>query len=802
VAADAPQVGVDPVRRDRRATVAALGFLAVLSGVAGYRVWWLGETFFFRDLYRFFVPQRNHLLSRLAEGEWPPLWQPALHGGTPFAADISNYAFYPTPLLWVGLSAPMGLSADVLLHLLLAAVSAYWLARACGLRFLPSLLAATVYAYCGFTLSQHNLMNPLLSSPYLPLVVGCWHCWSTRGGRRWLALGGLLGALQVLTGGPVASAATALTTLAWGLAVSTARLPRVVGRWILLWSIVAGLAAFQLAPTFELIAHSVRGEGYGYDVFATWSVPPARLPELVLPGFLGRVDGLSDDSYWGARVVDTGFPYVVSLYFGAVTLALAVAGCASRRRHLEPRRLVPLWVGLATAGLVLSLGRHLPGFELLYRMVPVADIWRFPVKLVTIAVLPLALLAGAGAQRLAYEPISTKTRAATLAVASTLLACWATVAHWPRVTDQALRHLFLESGEEIRAGVAASFAHAAIFALALAAVVALSRGLPRHAMAVALVLLVAADLVTASRDVLVTTPRELLTSTPPLAERIKSEPFDGRIYRAPDQDLLRLEPPSDDVRWLVRWRIETLAEYVGAGFSLPVVFHEDYNGMVGRRMARLTGQVRQQPWERKVPLLAAANVELILTDEDVAHTELERLATLQGAGDRDLHLYRHRATAQRLTLVDTWVAAPDVESAFAAMLRPGFDPRVHAVLEGPAAGRDGTGCGRAMTWHREAHGARWTRYRVLAPCDGYLVLSETFYPGWQIVVDGEEVAPIPANGAFTGIPLGRGEHEVVHRFRPTSVAIGLGISLVTACGLTLGLAWRPGSPSAPPRPGS
>jgi len=48
-----------------------------------------------------------------------------------------------------------------------------------------------------------------------------------------------------------------------------------------------------------------------------WSLPPLRLPEMAVPGFCGPVDVADPSSrYWGARLVDFGFPYLLSLYLG------------------------------------------------------------------------------------------------------------------------------------------------------------------------------------------------------------------------------------------------------------------------------------------------------------------------------------------------------------------------------------------------------------------------------------------------------------------------------------------------------
>jgi uncharacterized membrane protein YfhO len=66
---------------------------------------------------------------------------------------------------------------------------------------------------------------------------------------------------------------------------------------------------------------------------------------------------------------------------------------------------------------------------------------------------------------------------------------------------------------------------------------------------------------------------------------------------------------------------------------------------------------------------------------------------------------------------------------------------------------------------------------------GYLVLVDTFDPGWRVRVDGHPATLLRANIAFRAVLLPPGTHEVTFLYRPWSVGLGLTLS---ATGLALG----------------
>ena len=88
----------------------------------------------------------------------------------------------------------------------------------------------------------------------------------------------------------------------------------------------------------------------------------------------------------------------------------------------------------------------------------------------------------------------------------------------------------------------------------------------------------------------------------------------------------------------------------------------------------------------------------------------------------------------------------------------------------------------------EHHGDRLTIQADLA-CDGMVVLSDTFFPGWRARVDHTAAQIYEVNGSMRGVLVPKGVHTVTMRYRPTRMYLGAGLTLLGVLG-RLGLAWH------------
>ncbi len=71
------------------------------------------------------------------------------------------------------------------------------------------------------------------------------------------------------------------------------------------------------------------------------------------------------------------------------------------------------------------------------------------------------------------------------------------------------------------------------------------------------------------------------------------------------------------------------------------------------------------------------------------------------------------------------------------------------------------------------------KLKVTTQSDGWLVLSQSYYPGWYAYIDDKKVDILPADYLLQAIKMPKGEHQVRFVYRPLSFYLGLIISLFT-----------------------
>jgi hypothetical protein len=82
---------------------------------------------------------------------------------------------------------------------------------------------------------------------------------------------------------------------------------------------------------------------------------------------------------------------------------------------------------------------------------------------------------------------------------------------------------------------------------------------------------------------------------------------------------------------------------------------------------------------------------------------------------------------------------------------------------------------------------------ILTPADKgsfILVLADTWFPGWEVTVDGNESAMLQANFFYSrAVPIPSGKHVVRFEYRPVMFQLGLRLTMITLLGMAGMVGW-------------
>lgn len=162
-----------------------------------------------------------------------------------------------------------------------------------------------------------------------------------------------------------------------------------------------------------------------------------------------------------------------------------------------------------------------------------------------------------------------------------------------------------------------------------------------------------------------------------------------------------------------------------------------------------------------------------------------------------VRVYENKSCLPEAYLVSSSRKIASIEESLAQMLKPEFDPRKEVLIDD----------GDELASHSES---RFSEAKVGRPSvnevlveaktdtPSVLVLTDVYFPGWRVAVDGKESKIVRANGVFRGVRLEPGAHQVRFYFDPISLKVGFAMFVLGLLGIVFLL--RPASKASENRP--
>ncbi len=717
-----------------------------------------------------------------------PFWNPYLMCGVPLLAEIQSGLFYPPNLIFRVLPLPLAINLSLFSHLYLLALGTYFLGRRLQLSRTGATIAACVFCFSGpvFIRLFAGHHTDLYTIAWIPAVFLCINTINQSPVRRNYIFLALLFCLQFLAGHPQYLYYTIIFSWLYFLWLSRSLLRRKLYRtWVYqhlgfgLSLGIAGLIALpQALPVIEMLSLSPRTKLEFSGV--TWfSFPPQSLLTVFMPGIFG--DGVKVP-YWGLFNL-----WEMCAYCGTIPFLLSILAIKDYRN----KKYVLFFVFLAVFALVMALGRHTPLFKLIYYILPGLDMFRGHSKMHLFYCFGIALLAGTGFDALRISPNWQDGRFVWPALAGlVVIFILLTVVPYARLLEGPIKYLLADFQIDPRSYLPTPGADNLNFAAAVVqqSVVAiryflvnLAGGIflailifrfdARRLLQAILTLFIFADLFmfgktfvssvdvhhwdlrpdvmqfisqdqSHPRSAVITSfgPRYGITS--PVQQLVGDYPYVlsrySRLYTLANEGKLKKSMKIANIKRISPvfnlFSLKYLVLNSERSLEIPG-FYEVFNNGV---LAVLKNEYA------KPRVYIPQSIKIVDQEEEALRGVFE-LPSIRG----------EQIVIERESVADL---AYDYES-----LLHGVDPGEMVEISD--------------------HSPDTIRIRAQLNDDAWLILTDTFYPGWKATIDGHtEAVVVPANYAFRAIYVPAGTHEIVFQYRPKYFFVSATVSVITLLG--------------------
>lgn len=130
----------------------------------------------------------------------------------------------------------------------------------------------------------------------------------------------------------------------------------------------------------------------------------------------------------------------------------------------------------------------------------------------------------------------------------------------------------------------------------------------------------------------------------------------------------------------------------------------------------------------------------------------------------DVKIYENPATAPRAFLVHAAAVVPDDNQALATMVAPDFDPLQQIILaDGAPLSNEAGNATVTIVDYAPEH----ITFHITTDTDGYLLVTDAYYPGWAAQLDGEPAPIHRADLLFRAVFIPAGAHTLAMTYTPT-----------------------------------
>lgn len=710
------------------------------------------------DIVSIIYPWRIYGIELLKKGIWP-LWIPHALAGAPLLANFQSGLFYPLNFLFFLLSNVNAWSIYIVLQPVLASVFCFAFLRNLRLNTLSSLIGSFIFAFSGFmqVWLEYGIIGH--AGLWLPLVLLGIDKILTKPSILWVVIGSLAIGFSLLAGYPQISVFLLFVSFLYGiwqlLTVKGKRNQRMILVFLFLFILGIALASIQLIPAFELWQDSIRQVDTSAEAFNYGLNPISKLILFFAPDFYGNP---GTGNYWGEGAYNESVSYISIA--GFLLAIIAFFGIKKKGVLLFFKALLPFSLLMAFAN---------PLSNLVYSL-------RLPIlastsagRFLFIAGFCLAILAAFGADLILLKKKSKFFFRSLLIIFVSFLIFSGIILFqsglWPE--QDLLTNL---------------------------SVVRRNLILPTALLLTSLVLLVGARLIPFLKIKKITLLFLFFLIIFDLFRfGFKYNPFVNKNYLYPETELTNfLKKQSGFNRFT---GLIPPSMFISYNLSSP----EGYDPLVLKRYSEFANQINEEEFkfisagrrwviinQHESPLLNLLGSKFLLSSNPQPKSDWDpwyfqypeekyQLVFQYGYSQ----IYENREALPRAFIVHNFRVLTD-EEILRTLMDKYFEPRETLLLEEKPLNSPEEKLGEEeVEINQSSYFDNQILIKTKSFADGFLFLSDNYYPGWKAYIDGRETEIYRANYTFRAVFIPQGEHKIEFLFQPQSFKLGLVISMMT-----------------------
>jgi hypothetical protein len=716
------------------------------------------KVIFYRDFTFVTFPFRYFLAQTLQAGSIP-YWNTNAYAGMPFMAGFHPGVFYPPSILFFIEDTTYALNLFYVFHFLVLGFFSFLLVRSWGISFMPALCCGITGMLSGFIVASTLLSNFFLAAVWLPLIFWLFH-------RYWVQkhIGYFIGlvvaiATQTLAACPEINIMTILLLYAHSL-YFLQRKPGFTGFAHLTVSLGAavilalGLASLQLIPTAKLMENSFRDEGLTYETHTRWSLEPEKLSTLVLSPDYGKLLDSRDYPTWFNGFIHT-------FYMGLLGVAFVLFGFIFRRE--KP---IGFWLVVFLFGIFLAFGKYNPIYETLYPWVPLLNLFRFPEKYFFVSSFAAIFLSGYVLETLIQSAKNHRFKIFPVLTILTLL-----------------------FGGTLYFGMRQNYPSPLLPLLVLllfsfAFVMFCFRKLSKSVFASLVCFLVLIDLSVKDLQLLPLIDRKFYEKEPLIMDTVggssgKYRIYSGQIAKTPDPNLNPRGSTWMDELFLAK---QYLRPFTGMVYGIEHAGGHPGLGLELRKHLVWFQALIKAPPDKRLRILKRSNVKYWVDWDSSTRFSAQGVPLI--LPDR---VKVWNDVLPRAYMVGRMQLGKESE-ILNTYYDESFDPLASVLLSDPvdfAPSAQFSGKVEEVVY-RPNH----VTVKTLQKGDGFLVLMDSYFPGWTVTVDGREQLILKANHFYRAVQLDSGPHTLEFDYFPEGFKEGLVVSAIALLLLMVLPLWK------------